>query len=798
MMHDFAITERHVVFLDLPVVYDLTHVGKRPFPARVEARSTGPASASCHGTRARHHDGSRSSPATCSTPSTRYDEGDTVVLDVVRHAQMFTDDLYGIGRRNRNARPVDHRPAGRSESASSGSTTERRSSHAWTSAPWAAVTGTRTRRRRGSATSSSRSARLLQHDLTVGHDHRREARTRTAGRRRRLRPGRARRPPKTRDGCSPSSTTRIEDRSDLVILDATDFGGEPVATVALPAARPLRLPRHLGTGSPVSARCRRATSVRLRPDHHRHTTGPVQDQNSCNSRNPPARAQGVEREDRMTEATTTTGRGRGRARLVAAMLALVVLLAACDWTQFGYDASHTNYNPGETAIGVGNVGTLTTEWTATTGDYVVSSPAVANGVVYVGSLDGKLYAFDVPGTTNCSGAPRPAPRCGPRPPAARCLVAGGRQRGRLRRLASTASSTRSTRPGRPNCSAPQDLRPAVDRATALGAVYSSPAVANGVVYVGSNDGKLYAFDAAGVNQLLRGPPRPARPLWTAATGAGPRRRWRTGSSTSAPAPARQAVAFDAARDHELLRHPQDLHAAVDRGHRRRALRGPRRRWPTGSSTSAPTTDAKLYAFDAAGTTNCSGTPKTCTPLWTATTGGAVSSPAVANGVVYVGSERRQAVRVRRGGDHELLGHAPRPAPRCGPRPPRGSPLSSPAVANGVVYVGSGSDWRASCMRSTRPGPRTARGPPRPAPRCGPADHRRHSCCPRRRWPTGSSTSAPSTASCMRSAFRVDTALRCLRVLQHRLHGSGRKVGRLAVDTQLLDHHAALVRTTRRL
>ena len=24
-----------------------------------------------------------------------YDEGDTVVLDVVRHAQMFTDDLYG-------------------------------------------------------------------------------------------------------------------------------------------------------------------------------------------------------------------------------------------------------------------------------------------------------------------------------------------------------------------------------------------------------------------------------------------------------------------------------------------------------------------------------------------------------------------------------------------------------------------------------------------------------------------------------------------------------------------------------
>ncbi len=32
-------------------------------------------------------------------------------------------------------------------------------------------------------------------------------------------------------------------------------------------------------------------------------------------------------------------------------------------------------------------------WTAATGGYVYSSPAVANGVVYVGSYDGKLYAF---------------------------------------------------------------------------------------------------------------------------------------------------------------------------------------------------------------------------------------------------------------------------------------------------------------------------------------------------------------------------------------------------------------------
>jgi len=49
-------------------------------------------------------------------------------------------------------------------------------------------------------------------------------------------------------------------------------------------------------------------------------------------------------------------------------------------------------------------------------------------------------------------------------------------------------------------------------------------------------------------------------------------------------------------------------------------------------------NASLDAFSAAGTTGCSGTPKTCTPLWTGTSNGnaTFSSPALANGVVYEG------------------------------------------------------------------------------------------------------------------------------------------------------------------
>jgi outer membrane protein assembly factor BamB len=46
---------------------------------------------------------------------------------------------------------------------------------------------------------------------------------------------------------------------------------------------------------------------------------------------------------------------------------------------------------------------------------------------------------------------------------------------------------------------------------------------------------------------------------------------------------------------------------------------------------------RLEAFDAGGVKGCSGTPKTCAPRWTASTGGAVDSLNVSNGVVYVGT-----------------------------------------------------------------------------------------------------------------------------------------------------------------
>ena len=97
-------------------------------------------------------------------------------------------------------------------------------------------------------------------------------------------------------------------------------------------------------------------------------------------------------------------------------------------------------------------------------------------------------------------------------------------------------------------------------------------------------------------------------------------------------------------------------------------------------------DDKLFAFDANGSTDCSGTPATCSPLWTAALGGTPddSSPAVADGVVYAPSSSLQAFDANG-------------VTNCSGTPKTCTPLrsynvtvlgSSPSVANGLVFIGS--------------------------------------------------------------------------------------------------------------
>jgi carotenoid cleavage dioxygenase len=98
MVHDFAITASKVLWLDLPVVYDLSTLGVRPFPAAWD-----PTHQARVGVMPR--DGGDADvvwididPCYVYHPANAYDDADgNVVVDVARYDDMFATDPYGPG-----------------------------------------------------------------------------------------------------------------------------------------------------------------------------------------------------------------------------------------------------------------------------------------------------------------------------------------------------------------------------------------------------------------------------------------------------------------------------------------------------------------------------------------------------------------------------------------------------------------------------------------------------------------------------------------------------------------------------
>ena len=95
-------------------------------------------------------------------------------------------------------------------------------------------------------------------------------------------------------------------------------------------------------------------------------------------------------------------------------------------------------------------------------------------------------------------------------------------------------------------------------------------------------------------------------------------------------------------------------------------------------TSDGSADSVLYAFHAAGSTNCSGTPKMCRPLWQFNVGGLASPVNVDNGVVYV------AANSDAGSEGGLLRATMPPLDRSFGRC-QALRVTSPTVSNGVLY-----------------------------------------------------------------------------------------------------------------
>ena len=72
---------------------------------------------------------------------------------------------------------------------------------------------------------------------------------------------------------------------------------------------------------------------------------------------------------------------------------------AADWDSFGVDLQRTGYNPGETTIGVGNVGYVQKLWSANVGYEMVHEPVLAAGVSVNGQTTTLLYAGSAGGST---------------------------------------------------------------------------------------------------------------------------------------------------------------------------------------------------------------------------------------------------------------------------------------------------------------------------------------------------------------------------------------------------------------
>jgi polyvinyl alcohol dehydrogenase (cytochrome) len=186
--------------------------------------------------------------------------------------------------------------------------------------------------------------------------------------------------------------------------------------------------------------------------------------------------------------------------------------AAADWPLYGFDLTRNRFNPNEGLINGNTVSRLNVRWFFSTGAgtaAVSASPSVVDGVVYVGSWNGTMYALDAssgqPLWTFNINDPNPGDRSGfPGIQSSAAVVNGmvyfGAADANVYALdAHSGAMVWKTSLGNPDTS--------VEGAH----VWSSPAVFNGKVYVGKSShldapcvrGALVALDAASGAEVWR-------------------------------------------------------------------------------------------------------------------------------------------------------------------------------------------------------------------------------------------------------------------------------------------------------
>ena len=69
-----------------------------------------------------------------------------------------------------------------------------------------------------------------------------------------------------------------------------------------------------------------------------------------------------------------------------------VITSSANWDAYQHDASHSGFSSGS-QITTSNISSLAQSWSFQTGDWVTGTPLVSDGVVYIGSWDGRMYAL---------------------------------------------------------------------------------------------------------------------------------------------------------------------------------------------------------------------------------------------------------------------------------------------------------------------------------------------------------------------------------------------------------------------
>src|SRR6266542_1544925 len=219
--------------------------------------------------------------------------------------------------------------------------------------------------------------------------------------------------------------------------------------------------------------------------------------------------------------------GRVRAYLlVCAAIAATVSMAIGDWTHFRFDPAHHGVNPDETILSPANVGNLTVKWRTNIGGGCFASASVVDGKLYTadtGSANGKLHALDAATSQELWTFPSdalPGDHAWTSPPVANGVVyfgvnrpipvvyavnaTTGQEIWHHTGPVATIVASPAVENGRVFVGSRDDHKLyAFDAvtgntlwtATTSDWVQSSPAVANGVVYIGNNSGDLYAFNA---------------------------------------------------------------------------------------------------------------------------------------------------------------------------------------------------------------------------------------------------------------------------------------------------------------